>query len=283
MTIRANSPKSSATNVIDVDEQTFGEQVLARSNDVPVVVDFWAPWCGPCRTLGPTLERLAAEAQGAFVLAKINVDQNQRLAATYRVQGIPAVKAFRGAKVVDEFTGALPESQVRAWLGRLVPSEAEQIVAAAAALEASDPQAAIGRYRVALGSDPDNTAALFGLGRLLVSQGEPEGVAVLREIPAGSPLYPRAQAWLTLADFLTLSGGGPAAPDDLEARYRLAAQHARDQRYDEAITLLLEIVGRSRAFREDGARRVLLAIFEALGDQHPLVGPARRRLASALF
>jgi putative thioredoxin len=226
------------------------------------------------------------------VLAKINVDENQRLSSTYRVQGIPAVKAFRGGRVVDEFTGALPESQVRTWLKRVVPSEGDQIVGAAAALEASDPQAAAARYRVALGSDPTNAAALFGLGRLLVSQGEPEGVATLREIPANSPFYSRAQAWLTLANFLSQANGTtPTAlaqrvagdPGDLEARYQLAAHHTRAQRYDEAIPQLLAIVERNRAFHDDGARQALLAIFEALGNQSPLAQEGRRKLANALF
>ncbi len=286
MAIQADRRQNGSGSVIEVDESTFKQAVLERSREVPVVVDFWAPWCGPCRTLGPTLERLASEARGAFVLAKINVDQNQRLSAAYQVQGIPAVKAFRDGQVVDEFTGALPELQVRAWLKRIVPSEAGQLVAAAAALEESDPDAAVGRYRVALGSDPTNAAALFGLGRLLVAQGEPEGATILHEIPPGTPFYPQAQAWVTLADFLSYAAGAApehAAPADLDARYRLAAQHVRDKRYDEAITQLLGIIERDRSFRDSGTRQALLALFEALGSQNPKVVEGRRKLANLLF
>ena len=277
--------------MLEVDERTVQNAVLERSRTTPVVVDFWAPWCGPCRVLGPTLERLATEAQGAFVLAKINVDENPRLAQMFRVQGIPAVKAFRDGRVVDEFTGALPETQVRAWLKRLAPAPADQLVAAAAALEASDPAEAAARYRVALGDDPQNDAALLGLGRVLVRLGQPEGVATLRQVEAGTPVYPQAQAWLKLADFFAEDGVSSAAelarqveqnPTDLEARYHLAAGLARGRDYQGAIDQLLMIVGRDRAFRDDGARKMVLALFEALGDD-PSVASGRRRLANLLF
>jgi putative thioredoxin len=284
--------RAASAAAIDVDERDFQAQVLERSRTTPVVVDFWAPWCGPCRVLGPMLERLAAESKGAFVLAKVNVDNNQRLAQMFRVQGIPAVKAFRDSRVVDEFTGALPESQVRAWLKKLVPAPANNALEAAIALEGHNPDEAAARYRLALGDDPDNLDALVGLGRLLVRQGDREGTEALRQVPPDTPQYAQAQAWLALADFFahanghapeSLSNQVAASPNDLEARYQLAARLCSQREYGEAIGQLLAIVERNRGFRDDGARKILLALFAALGDQNPLVVDGRRKLANALF
>jgi putative thioredoxin len=267
--------------VIEVSERSFERDVMARSREVPVVIDFWAPWCGPCRTLGPTLERLAAEAKGAWVLAKVNVDENPRLSQMFRVQSIPAVMAVHQGKVVDQFVGALPESQVRAWLKRFVPEPAGSLLEAAQALEASDPEAAISRYRLMLGEEPENAAALFGLGRLLLLQGEPEGQETLRQVPASSPFFARAQAALPLVDFLAIEEG--AAGADSAGRYARAAQATRSGAYETALDELLAIVSRDRAFRDDGARKAMLALFAALGDEHPLVPAYRRRLANTLF
>ncbi len=284
--------RQSVVTIIDVDERTFGREVLVRSQEVPVVVDFWAPWCGPCRTLGPILERLAHDSQGVFVLAKINVDQNQHLAANYKVQGIPAVKAFRHGKVINEFSGALPESQVRAWLKQVCPPVSDQMAAEAAALEAHAPDQAIARYRQIIAREPTHSASLFGLGRLLLLTGDAAGAEWLRQVPAGTPQYTHAQALLPLTDFLQLPGNADSGAllarieangNDLEARYQLAAHLIREQRYAEAMDQLLAIVMRNRAFHNDGGRKVLLALFELLGDAHPLVADYRRKLANALF
>lgn len=276
---------------IDVNERDFATTVLQRSSSVPVVVDFWAPWCGPCRTLGPTLERLADEMAGAFVLAKVNVDQNQRLAAQFGVQGIPAVKAFRDGKIVEEFTGALPESQVRAWLNKVIPSEIDQLVVAAEQHESADPEAAAKLYRAALEIDPNHSRSLLGLGRILTLQDDPESATFLQQIRAGTPEYNAAQALLTLNEFFSAAQGSPEAaqqriehnPGDSAARWTLAALYARQQQWEEALQQLLAIVQRDRAFGDDGARRVMVALFRALGEQHPLVGRFRQQLASVLF
>jgi putative thioredoxin len=267
--------------VVEVNERSFEQEVIARSRETPVVVDFWAPWCGPCRTLGPTLERLAAEAKGAWVLAKVNVDENPRLSQAFRVQSIPAVVAVHQGKVVEQFVGALPESQVRAWLKRFVPESGGSLLEAAQELETTDPDAAIGRYRLLLGEEPENAEALFALGRLLLLQGSPEGVATLKQLPATAPQYARAQAALPLSGFIA-EGAGPA-DGELDARYRQASRAVLLHDYPAAIDALLAIVARDRTFRDDGARKALLALLAALGDTHPLVPAARRRLANLLF
>ncbi len=282
----ANTPA-----VLDVNEQDFATAVLQRSEDVPVVVDFWAPWCGPCRVLGPVLERLATEMQGAWVLAKVNVDANQRLAAQFGVQGIPAVKAFRNGKVVDQFTGALPESQVRTWLKKLVPSDAERLSEVAARLEAENLQAAVDQYRQALQVDPKHGRSLLGLGRALTLLNDSEATEILSRISAGSPEYPAAQALRQIGTFMSAAQDNLADarqqlaldPKNTQARWQLAATLARSQQWDDALRHLLAIVQQDRAFGNDAARQAMLAIFALLGERDAIAANYRRQLASALF
>ena len=276
---------STSAYVIDVNEADFPSAVLERSRTVPVVVDFWAAWCGPCRTLGPILDRLAHEAQGGFMLAKIDVDRNQRLAAQFGVQGIPAVKAFRDAQIVDQFEGALPESRVRAWLKRIVPSPTDQIVAQAQQAEPSDPATAARLYRQALDLDSAHGPALLGLGRLLVLAGDPVARETLQQIKVGMPEHGAAQALLELITFLAaadapVNGDDPASSP---ARWQRAAQMARAGQWADALHLLLLIAQRDRAFGEDAARRAMLAIFALRGEGDPLTVQYRRQLASVLF
>ncbi len=276
--------------VRDADETTFQRDVIERSRQVPVVVDFWAAWCGPCRFLGPVLERLAASANGQWELVKVDVDRNPRLAAQYRVQSIPAVKAFRDGRVVDEFIGALPEPQVRAWLTLILPSNADRLAAEGrAAEERGDRVAAERAYRAALREDPRHAAAATGLARLLVAR---DALDEAEQVLAPVQSDPEAQRLLArirfrraakAADFAALKARVEANPRDVAAHYELGLALAGDEAYTAALDHLLEAVRLDRKYANDGARRAMIDIFNILGDEDPRTQEYRRQLASILF
>ncbi|MGP8059911.1 MAG: tetratricopeptide repeat protein [Acidimicrobiales bacterium] len=233
----------------DVTDATFEEAVIARSAQVPVVVDLWAPWCGPCKTLGPILERVVAGTGGAVELAKVNVDENPRVSATFQVQSIPAVFALRDGKIVDQFIGALPEAQVAEFVGRLTPqpSEADRLV------EAGDEVS----LRRALELEPGHPGAVVALGRLLIGTDRPdEALEVLAKIPE----TPETRV--------------------LAAEARLAASHVDLDGGDVGPLLdsLLE-----RAGDDEAARREFLDVLETLGPDDPRTARYRKALAARLF
>jgi putative thioredoxin len=287
--------QSVANRPLDVTERNFQAEVLDQSYKTPVVIDFWAPWCGPCRILGPVLERLAAEYNGNLVLAKVNVDENPRLATQYGVQGIPAVKAFRNGRVASEFVGAQPEPVVRDFLRQLIPTEADRQVERAQSLElAGRFAAAEAAYRQALADEPQNSQALLGLGRVLLAQGHyDQATTYLEQVPPLTPEADQAQGLLKSARLQSEAAsfeGEPvlrqrlaANPNDLETRYRLAVVLASTGRHEEALENLLEIVRRDRKFRDDGARLAMLAIFDTLGGDNELTRRYQSKLAMLLF
>lgn len=283
---------TSSPYIIDVTEQTFAQEVLEKSYSVPVVVDFWAAWCGPCRMLGPILERLAVEFKGAFILAKLDVDSNQRVSAQYRVQGIPAVKAFMQGKVTGEFTGALPEPRVREFLQGLVPSEADKYAQQAFQWE-NNQQLSLAEnlYRQALATKKDHYPSMVGLGRVLIKLGRAEeGIPLLKSVPVGLPEGAAAQAILATAQFMqgaagqneaTLQANLVADPKDITSRYTLANLLAAEQRYLEALEEFLTILRQDR--KHDGARQAMLALFTILGDSDEATQTYRRKMANVLF
>jgi putative thioredoxin len=280
--------------VIEVNEQNFRRDVLEKSKTVPVVVDFWAAWCGPCRMLGPVLEKLAVEYEGGFVLAKVDVDQNQNLARHFQVQGIPAVKAFRDGRVVNEFTGALPEPQVRSFLETLVPSAVDLLAEEGYRLEMeSEPELAIEKYQAVLAQQADHYRAMLGLGRVLLREGQTEaGSATLERIPAGRPERQEANALLATIQFQKHAVGQnetdllskiAANPNDLESRYALANLLAAQGKFTQAMDQFLEVVRRNRTYDDGGARKALLALFNIIGEDSPITKNYRQQLANALF
>lgn len=278
------------THVRDIRDADFDQAVLHRSHQVPVVVDFWAAWCGPCRQLGPVLERLASEANGAWELVKLDTDANPRIATQYRISSIPAVKAFRDGAVVAEFIGALPEPQVRAFLEQLVPSAADVAVQSAVEMERSGYLAtAEDRYREALSRNPSHATALAGLTRLLLARGAVEDAAALvGQHPASAELKAvRAQIDLRRAggddDHLTLVHAVEADPRNAEAHYALGRALAARAEYARALEHLLTVVKLDRAVDNDGARKAMLDIFTALGDDDERTRHFRTQLGMVLF
>lgn len=263
-------------HTIDVGVTDFQENVIAASHRVPVLVDFWAEWCAPCRTLKPILEKLAVEYGGRFLLAKINSDQNQDIAARHGVRSIPSVKAFVDGQMVREFTGALPEAQVRDFIDALLPSPAEPLrLAALAARAKGDTEVACSLLADALELDPANEAARIDLAEIRIDLGEIDAAqSILDSLGDATRDHPRVNA-LRARLKLTASGGGAdpvalasriaANADDLDARLQLAHALALAHDFRPALEQLLSIVKRDRKWQDEAARKSMLELFALLG------------------
>jgi putative thioredoxin len=302
--------RNTADPVKDVGLSTFMADVIDASKMHIVVVDFWAPWCGPCKQLGPTIEKVVRSYNGAVTLAKIDIDQNQQIAQQMQIQSIPAVFAFFQGQPIDGFMGALPEAQIKSWLDRLIKSTGATGVPAgepdlaadlASAMKQAEEYFASGDvttaqavYADVLDQDPKHAGAYAGLMRCLIALGDTAEAKRMLETappemakdksfdPIRTTLELAEQAGKTgaSADLATKVAGNPA---DHQARYDLALAYYAEGKREQAVDELLEIVRRSRSWNEDAARKQLVKFFEAFGPTDPLTIASRKRLSSILF
>jgi putative thioredoxin len=285
--------------VIEATDATFNTEVVARSMTVPVIVDLWAEWCGPCKQLGPVLERLADEAGGAWVLAKVDVDANPQLAAALQVQSIPMVVAVIGGQLVDGFLGALPEAQVRQWVGQIVQAAAQAGPGAGAgAAEAAGTGNGTDSDGLAEGADEGTDAELLGepgfrAARAAMDAGDLDAAAAaLEQVLADSPGHPLAKAWLAQVELFRRVSSYDAAkvrraaqesPDDPQAQAEAADLELAAGQVQTSFDRMLGVVQRTTGEDRDQARRHLLDLFEILSPRDPEVTKARSRLSSLLF
>lgn len=272
--------------IVDVTEADFEYEVIAFSQEAPVVVDFWAEWCGPCKMIGPVLEKLAIEAQGGFRLAKVNVDENPRLAVRFGVTGIPAVKAFRNQQIVAEFAGVRPEPALREFVQALAPTQADLALEKGfSLLDQQQAAQAANAFREALAAVPGKPEALLGLSRALLLQGgSPEVLSILQRFPP-SRSYNSAQILLPLAQALQgLTQGDPFSGEDpLDPAYENALRLVRRGNFEAAMDGLLDILRENKRYRDGLARKVMLGLLETLGEGSPVTRSYRSELALVLF
>ena len=280
---------SDSPYIQEVTAENFEQVVIHGSMERPVLVDFWASWCQPCQMLMPVLAKLAEEYQGRFILAKVNTEEQQAVAAQFGIRSIPDVRLFHGGREVDGFTGALPESAIREFLDKHIPRESDSTVEQAMqALAAGDTASAITALEAAAAADPDNPRIPVALAQTHITAGDWEAAkAALDRLPASEQDQPEVARLLGQLHFTSEAPPAQDLPEletrlaadenDSEARYRLAMGLVLQQRFEQAIEHLLTLMRKDRQYGDDAARKALLRLFDMLGGD-PLAQDGRRRL-----
>lgn len=281
--------------IIDVRTDTFEKDVIQKSAEVPVIIDFWAPWCGPCRQLAPILEKLVTEANGKLMLAKVNTDEEQQLAMAFGIQSIPVVVAFSQGQPVADFMGVRSETEIRQWLEQLIPSPTQQLMQDGFKLEPTDPKAAEAKYREALTLSPEEDAIRIRLAAVLLAQGRLDEcrtlITQLAERDYLEPEAERIKSELEVRESAAETGGVEAArkaaeanPANLTLQIRLADALAASQQQRKALEICLDVVVKDHGgTAANEAKETMLKIFQMLGPASELTGEYRRKLATALY
>ncbi|WP_024326560.1 thioredoxin [Thioalkalivibrio sp. AKL19] len=290
----ADAASATGDDILDVTQESFQQAVLDESHLRPVVVDFWAAWCGPCQQLMPLLQQLAAQYAGKFRLAKVNSDEQQALAQQYGVRSLPTVMVFRHGKPVDQFMGVQPEPNIRAMIDKYLEKPSDKLIEKAREqAQAGDTDGAVATLRAALEEDPDSSDLRIELARALAQAGDTDGAeAELGKLPLGQSEKEEARALRARLVFAKAAAGidpqavaqelqeGDPRPEALE---QMAAYAMLSGRAEEALGLYLQLMKQHRAYNDGAGQKGLLAAFEVLGNDHPLVGQFRRQMASLLY
>jgi putative thioredoxin len=291
--MRESSPAPSPPEVIDVFPESFPHEVVERSREIPVVVDFWAEWCGPCQILSPILEKLAHEYAGKFVLAKVDIERCPNEASDYGIRSIPAVLGIRDGAVVDAFVGLQPEAVIRKWVDRILPTDAEVLAAQARLLEVSNPKAAEEKYGQALELETTLSLAQIGLARIALAQGRiDDAIARITALERRGFLEAEAEKLKAELTLRVQAAGGSSVeaaraalsdnPENLNLMLELAEALASSSQYADALALCLELVERDRRGIGEKARQTMLAIFKLLPPGDELVTEYQRQLSLLL-